>query len=93
MVRVTVFVTVLAILFANATIRLLLVLNITSSTTQRSAADLGDLDQNWFNVRYSLSNLSFSHPWPVLMIVVYDNWMTVGSAILDMRMISWEVVM
>lgn len=38
-------------------------------------------------------NLSFSHPWPVLMIVVYDNWMAVGSAILHMRMITWKIIM
>ena len=39
------------------------------------------------------ANLGISHPRPVLMIVVYDNWVTVGSAILHMRVIPWEVVM
>lgn len=40
-----------------------------------------------------LANFRFSHPWPVLMKVVYDNSMAVGSAILHMRVISWEIVM
>jgi len=39
------------------------------------------------------ANFRFSHVGPVLMIVVYDNWMAVGSAILDMRVISWEIDM
>jgi hypothetical protein len=40
-----------------------------------------------------LASLSFFHPWPVLMIVVYDNWMAVGSAILHMRVITWKIFM
>ena len=53
------------------------------------------IERLWRSAQWTklLFDLSFSRPRQVLMIVVYDNWMTVGSAILDMRVIPWEVVM
>ena len=39
------------------------------------------------------ANCRFLDARPMWVIVVYDNWMTVGSAILDMRVITWEILM